>query len=1145
MRLFQTLGIQKTVLALTGAAVAIGIAVASLVVVQAARIGGLEEEKARLDDLLPRVRTIAKLVVDLETGQRGFVVTGDQKFLEPYTAAAHDLPRLIGETRAALAGDAVGLAQLAHVEALAGEWITAAGEPAIAARRRTPGPALDAALAQMLRAQADTHTMDRLRTALAELDQSQRLATAVLRRDMDVAIERLLVTIPVGTGLGCLVVLLAGAWVAQGLHHRVETVAEQGERMAEGEIEMPEGLGEPNEVGRLLRAFATLGLRLKAQTLEGAAAQRRAAFLAEATHRLGATLDVEPTLNQVAQLAVPTLADWCTVDLLEEDGAIRRVAVAHADASKGRIAAALVQHPPDAGSLHPAAVAMRTRQSQMGGVRPEAIPAVYGPSPERLALVREMAPRSYVAVPLVARGRTLGALGLVYADSGRCYEPADLALAEELARRAAVAIDNARLFAASQHAEVRAAFLAEATGRVATSLDLDVTLESIGTLAVPDLADGCVIDLLPVDGQPARTTVAHVDAARAERVRETRRRYPVDPQDSSTLAEAIATRQPQLKVEITGAVLEGLDRDAAHLELLRAGGARSCVTAPLEARGRVLGTLTLISTRPERRFGRADVALAEQIARKAALAVDNALLYREAIVARSEARRQVEFTSAITSSLGEGVFALDPQGRITVLNQAAAEVLGWRESDLIGQRAEASFHPAHTTNGAPCVLLEGLEAGRTTRHEDDVFVGRTGQAVPVSMTASPILAQGRPAGAVIVFRDVSLRKALESRLREAHKMEAVGQLAGGIAHDFNNILTAILGYSELLGKRAGADDRLARGIEEIRKAAERAAGLTRQLLAFGRKQRLAPAVVDLEATLARLAPTLARVVGERVEVGVRHAPGAGRVKVDPNLLDEALTRLAMNARDAMPDGGRFTIETDDADLDGAYASRHVDVAPGAYVRITVGDTGLGMDTTTAAHAFEPFYTTKEVGRGSGLGLAMVHGFVRQSGGHIELTSAPGKGTTIRIFLPRADEPARTPGQPRQAGAAAMPRATVLLVDDEDALRSIARLVLEEGGYRVLEASDGEQALEAAAAHAGEISLLLTDVVMPGMNGREIAERLAEARPGIGVLYMSGYSKDVLDDSGGLGPGSAFLEKPFKPDALLRKVAVTLEAAARI
>jgi PAS domain S-box-containing protein len=1122
VRLLEKLGIRGTVLALVVVAVAIGLTVAGLVLAQVIRLAGLEREAARLDNALPRVRTIGRLVVGLETGQRGFVATGDPSFLEPYTAARHELPRLVGETRAFLAGDPASLAQLTRIEALIAQRIEERG---------------------LSRTQAST--MDQLRASLSELDHACSIALVDRRREVDVAIRRLAVTIPVATALGCLLVLVIGAWTAHALRRCLEAVAEQGERMAEGEVEMTAAFRAQNEVGRLRRAFGLLASSLKAQAAETATARRRVALLAQASQRLGASLDVELTLNEIAGLAVPSLGDGCIVDLVDDDGGIRRVAIAHADTATRHLAVEMLEHAPDPAGPHPVAVAIRTGRPQMGTVRCGSPTDAFFATAAHLDLVRRIGTRAFMVVPLVARGRTVGAVSFVYVASGRCYEPSDLGLAEELARRAAVAIDNARLYAASQRAEARAGFLAEATNRVNASLDLDTTLENVAWLAVPELADCCVIDLLAVEGQEARTTVAHVDPEKADLVREMRRRYPIDGDGPSAPAQAISTRQPQIRVDITDAALEATATDATHLEMLRAFGPRSGVCVPLEARGRVLGTLTLASTRPTRRFGRADVALAEQIARKAALAVDNALLYREARLARSETRQQAEFTSALTSSLGEGVLALDLEGRISFANRAATETLGWAAGELVGQRIDATAHPPHDGPNGPCVLFEGLEIGRITRHDDDLFVVRSGQTIPVSLTASPVFGQGRVTGAVVVFRDVSRRVALEQRLRESHKMEAVGQLAGGIAHDFNNILTAILGYSELLGKSAGADRRLAHGLDEIRTSAQRAAGLTRQLLAFGRRQRLAPTVLDLEDALTRLAPALGRVVGEQVRVEVRHAPDLDRVKVDPGLLDEALARLAMNARDAMPQGGRLIVETDNAVLDSAYAARHADARPGAYVRITVRDTGSGMDANTLAHAFEPFYTTKEVGKGSGLGLAMVHGFVTQSGGHVAADSTPGAGSAFRIYLPRADEPAMPPAatagivRPRRSA-----RETILLVDDEEALRRVARVVLEEHGYKVLVANDGQQALSAAAAHRGSIALLLTDVVMPGMNGRELAERLAAARPGIGVLYMSGYSADMLDERGGLEAGSALLEKPFTPDGLLRKVAEALGATAR-
>ncbi|MEK7474542.1 MAG: response regulator [Candidatus Coatesbacteria bacterium] len=381
----------------------------------------------------------------------------------------------------------------------------------------------------------------------------------------------------------------------------------------------------------------------------------------------------------------------------------------------------------------------------------------------------------------------------------------------------------------------------------------------------------------------------------------------------------------------------------------------------------------------------------------------------------------------------------------------------------------------------------------------------------------------------------------EEQLILVQKLEAVGRLAGGIAHDFNNIMTTVIGYSELLLHRLPPEDPARKTIAEIHKAGQRATGLTQQLLAFSRRQMLQPKVLDLNAELGEIEELLRRTLGEDVEIRLHLAAGLGRLKVDPGRLHQVLLNLVVNARDAMPGGGTLTIETANVYLDEDYARRHVGVSIGPYVRLTVSDTGTGMDAGTLSHMFEPFFTTKEKGKGTGLGLSTVYGIVKQSGGNIWAYSEPGHGTTFKVYLPlvtEAGEPvaAALPPLPARGGTE-----TILLVEDEQGVRDLAREVLAGLGYRVITGRDGEHALELAGAHADPIDLLLTDVVMPRMNGRILGERLEILRPGLRILYMSGYTEDAIIQHGLLVSGIAFLEKPFSPTGLAAKVREVLDA----
>jgi signal transduction histidine kinase len=385
------------------------------------------------------------------------------------------------------------------------------------------------------------------------------------------------------------------------------------------------------------------------------------------------------------------------------------------------------------------------------------------------------------------------------------------------------------------------------------------------------------------------------------------------------------------------------------------------------------------------------------------------------------------------------------------------------------------------------------------------------------------------------------RKQLEHQLRQAQKMEAIGRLAGGIAHDFNNMLTVINGYSEMLLQSLNSDDPMHGNVEEIKQAGERAASLTRQLLSFSRKQVLDLKVLDLNTVAAGLETMLQRLIGEDIDLVTLLKPGLGRVKADQGQVGQVLMNLVVNARDAMPRGGKLTIETANVELDEAYARQHVDAQPGPYVLLAVSDTGCGMDEETQSRIFEPFFTTKEQGKGTGLGLPTVYGIVQQSGGHIWVHSEVGRGTTFKIYLPRVDSDVTT-NEPGAVNTKVLSGTeTILLVEDEAEVRHLVRAILGKSGYVVLEANHSAEAVRICGGYNGKIHLMVTDVVMPGMSGRELAERVNFSRPTMKVLFVSGYTDDAIIRHGVLETGVAFLQKPFTPDALLRKVRDVLDA----
>ncbi len=435
-------------------------------------------------------------------------------------------------------------------------------------------------------------------------------------------------------------------------------------------------------------------------------------------------------------------------------------------------------------------------------------------------------------------------------------------------------------------------------------------------------------------------------------------------------------------------------------------------------------------------------------------------------------------------------------------------------------------------------MLAQLRAGGVFRDVEVEWLTRSGEVRSGLLSAEVIAFAGEP-HFLLHFQDITERKQLEVQLRQAQKMEAIGRLAGGVAHDFNNVLTAIFGYVDILREELPADSTAQRDLAEVRKASERAASLTKQLLAFSRQQVLEPMVLEPTALIEDFEKMLHRLIGEDVELRLSLARDTGNVLADPGQLQQVLMNLAVNARDAMPTGGKLILETANAELSEQYAELHQPVVPGRYVMLAVSDTGTGMTPETRARIFEPFFTTKEKGKGTGLGLSTVYGIVKQSGGYVWVYSELGRGTTFKIYLPRVDAAPDTLLPAREPVTVAGTE-TILLAEDDAVLRPLAKGLLEKLGYTVLDAADAVEALEAARQYTEVIHLLLTDVVMPGASGRELARQLESHRPDVKVLYVSGYTDDAIVHHGMLEPGLNFLQKPFTPAALARKVREVLD-----
>jgi two-component system, cell cycle sensor histidine kinase and response regulator CckA len=495
--------------------------------------------------------------------------------------------------------------------------------------------------------------------------------------------------------------------------------------------------------------------------------------------------------------------------------------------------------------------------------------------------------------------------------------------------------------------------------------------------------------------------------------------------------------------------------------------------------------------------------------------------------------------SSMLSSIGEAVTVTDSQGRVTFMNAVAETLTGWNEEDARGKHIgqilplKDSQTKELVENPLVCALREH---SLSTGDKPLTLTSRSGVESSIEHTASPVRdSSGEIRGGVLVFRDISKRLQLEEQVTHAEKMDAVGRLAGGVAGDFNNVLTVITGYAELLRAEAPDASPVRRFSDEIIYATERATALTRHLLAFSRGATAQPKVIDLNQVIAPMEPMLRRLLGQNIELIVLASPGLGRVKADPAQLEQSIVNLAANARDAMPDGGKLILEISNADLDDASAKK-VGVRPGSYVMVAVSDTGIGMDQATRSRLFEPFFTTKEPGKGSGLGLATVYGAVRQMDGQVSVYSQPGCGTIFEIYLPRVTEavsPAVRKHSPKGSE-------TILLVDDEDGVRKLVHAVLQSNGYEVIEANNGAAALAAYEKNGHKIDMVLTDVVMPQLNGFELGRQLKEQSPALKILYMSGYRDNAPGASGGQG-SKAFLHKPFTPDVLLSTVREILDA----
>ena len=712
---------------------------------------------------------------------------------------------------------------------------------------------------------------------------------------------------------------------------------------------------------------------------------------------------------------------------------------------------------------------------------------------DRRAEMASIDMRAICAVPLTVGGEPLGVLSVArFGELAEPFDERDRTFAEELASRVDIGLTRLALQLQRDREARNARILAEFLAGVAEADGSDdAVLERLARAAADQMGDYCAIRLPAADGTETRT--------RAARDRRLER-----PECDPAAGIALDARGPVIGEPPAPA---GDCPEFAHY-----------LAVPLRLPGNGAAQVVMLRQARSGSYDEADAIFVEDLARRAALALERQRL-------EHDLRTTSELLATIMRALPVAMWAMDERMQVMFWNPAAERLYGWTADEVLGSV------PAFELAGDPESVeaaFEQVRKGRIVEGEAK-RVTKSGDLIDVRRLNAPIMdREGKFQGVLAIHEDISERKRLEAQLVQAQKMEVVGRLAGGVAHDFNNILTAILGYSDLAHSMT-AEPELQALLDTVKAAAQRAAGLTHQLLAFSRRQVLQPRVVEVNAVILEMEPILRRLIGEDVDLVAAVSPNVGAVLVDPTQLEQVVLNLAVNSRDAMPNGGRLVIRTETARI--GVDSPHPELSPGDYVAIVVTDTGTGMDEETRSHIFEPFFTTKEVGKGTGLGLATTYGIVRQSGGHIWVYSEPGLGTTFKLYFPRAD---RAPSEP-----AALPQplpgrrnGRLLVVEDQPELRDLAHAVLTRRGFHVLAAQDPATARR-LARDAGRLDLLITDVVMPGGTGIDLARQLRRNQPDLPVLFMSGYSEEVIELAG--SPHSSFLSKPFAPDTLLDAV----------
>jgi PAS domain S-box-containing protein len=844
---------------------------------------------------------------------------------------------------------------------------------------------------------------------------------------------------------------------------------------------------------------------------------RELTLLFETSAALSASLDTDTVLHTMARQITSTLAaGGCAISFLEpEQDAVVTLLEYSLDPDTWQ--------PTPPGTIYRLADYPATRQV-LAERRPlTVLVSDLRADPAEVAWMAAEGVHALLMVPLVVGDRVIGLLELMEAGRERAFAPTEIALCQTLANQGAAVLENARLYDDARRRNRELALLNRVIAASAASQDVPQILETVCTeLALTFGVPQAAATLLD-EGKTEAVVVA-------EYLAEGR------PTAMGAVIPAVGNPASQYLLEHkTPLVIEDAQTDprqALIRDLMHQRGTMSLLLLPLVVEGEVVGTLGLDTVEP-RHFSSAEIDLAQRVAQQVSGALGRARLV--------EAQRRL--TTAVEQT-AEGIVVTATDGTVLYVNPALERITGYSGAEFLGQtlqilhsgKHDSAFYEQMQRTIAAGLVWQGRHTGQR----------KDGSLYTEEMTITPVCNQsGEIGNYVATMRDVTHEVELEDQFRQAQKMEAVGRLAGGVAHDFNNLMTVIHLSCRLLERKLRPEDALWPHVQRIRETGERATALTKQLLAFSRQEVMEPKVVNLNEAVLEMNEMLGRIIGEDIELITCLAQEPWVVYADPTQIEQVILNLAVNARDAMPSGGILTLSTANVFLDEAYTRQHLEVEPGEYVMLTVSDTGVGMDESVRQHLFEPFFTTKERGKGTGLGLATVFGIVKQHGGHIQVDSRMDQGTTFRIYLPRTErtesreKPSPAGDHPPLPGSPSQATETVLVVEDEANVRALIVDILRTQGYQVLAAASGPEALHLSQEHDGPLHLLLSDLVMPRMNGKELAEQMSAQRPEMQVLYMSGYADSTI--LGGSAPATqrAFLSKPFTAEHLIQEVQAVL------